>query len=359
MEDVTQLTEELVKFRTVKGEEQEIEDCFDYIREYFSEEEFVIQAFENNDTETLVVGFEETKNPEILLHGHIDVVPADKEMFEPEVRNGKIFGRGAGDMKSGVACLMKVMKDLKGKKPDVALMLVSDEETGGFNGANYMIDRENFRPSFAISAEPNNTGNYMDIITKQKGVVKATVNVEGRSAHASRPWKGKNAAEEIMKIYMNRLKPLFADNTEKTWETTMNLGEMQAGDASNKVADKAELKIDVRWSEDFRGDEVKEKIESIEDLEIESWVNEPMLETDSENYYVKILKDSCSETGFQPDITCKEAASDMRHFSGVGIPAVVFGPEAYNSHEPDEYAVINSFSDYVASVKRCIRNIEK
>jgi succinyl-diaminopimelate desuccinylase len=357
MEEITQLTKEMVRFKTVKGEKQEINSCFDYIRDYFSGEEFVIWEFENDGVETLVIGFEETKTPEILLHGHIDVVPAEDEMFDPEVRDRKIYGRGAGDMKSGVACLMKVMKDLKEEKPDIALMLVSDEETGGFNGAGYIVE-EGFRPDFAISAEPNNTRNYMDIVMKQKGVVNATIAVNGRSAHASRPWKGENAAEKLMEIYMNRLKPLFPDNSTKTWETTMNLGEMKAGDASNKVADRAEMKLDVRWSEDFRGEEVKEEFEAIDELEVQSWLNEPMLETDSEDDYVQLLKDSCEEEGFQPDVTRKEAASDMRHFSGKGIPAVVFGPEAYNSHEPGEYAVIDSFSDYVTSLKKFVRRVE-
>lgn len=358
MQDITELTKEMIRFRTVKGEEDEIDDCFDYIRDYFSGDEFVIQGFEKDGVETLVIGFEETKTPEVLLHGHIDVVEADEEMFEPEVRDGRIYGRGAGDMKSGVACLMKVMKDLKEEKPDIALMLVSDEETGGFKGAGHMVEEEGFRPDFAISAEPNNTGNYMDIVTRQKGVVNATIAVEGRSAHASRPWKGENAAEKIMEIYMDRLKPLFPENTEKTWETTMNLGEMEAGDASNKVADHASMDLDIRWSEGLRGEEVKEEIQAINGLELESWLNEPMLETDSEDDYVQLLKASCEDAGFRPEVTRKEAASDMRHFSGAGIPAVVFGPEAYNSHEPDEYAVVDSFSDYVDAVKNLIEKVE-
>jgi len=354
--EVKKVTKDLVEFETVEENEDEIKECFQYIREYFSGEEFVIQEFEENGVETLVVGFKETTNPEVLLHGHVDVVPAEAEMFDPEIDGDRIYGRGTGDMKSGVASLMKVMKDMREEAPDVALMLVSDEEKGGFNGARYMIEEVGFDAGFAISAEPNNTSNYMDIVVEQKGLVKATLEVEGRSAHASKPWKGINAAEKIMRIYREDIKPMFPDNSEKTWSTTVNLGSIEAGDVSNKVADHARMKLDIRWSEEFPPEEIRDELESVEGIEVSEFSWDPMLETDPEDDYVQGLKTCCEEVGFEPEVTRKEPASDMKHFSRAGIPAVVFGPEAYNSHEPDENAVVSSFEDYTNSVKRFLRS---
>nr|EGQ40371.1 MAG: acetylornithine deacetylase/succinyl-diaminopimelate desuccinylase family [Candidatus Nanosalinarum sp. J07AB56] len=95
-----------MRFETVEGNSEEIDRCLDYVREFFEGDEFVIQEFENGSATVLIVGFEDTLSPEVLLHGHVDVVPADSQMFEPELEDGCLYGRGAGDMKAGVACLM-------------------------------------------------------------------------------------------------------------------------------------------------------------------------------------------------------------------------------------------------------------
>jgi succinyl-diaminopimelate desuccinylase len=352
MEDVVDLTRDLVNFNTVEGEEGEVERCLDYIKRFFDTDDFVLQEFENNGEKVLIVGFEETLTPEVLVHGHIDVVSADDEMFEPELRDGCLHGRGTADMKAGVACLMKLMQRLRSRKPDVALMLTTDEETGGFDGAKHMVEERGLRPSFAISAEPSTGDRYMDIVTEQKGVARATIRSHGRSAHASRPWKGENAAEQLIHLYTEEVKPMFDDANSETWSTTVNLGRMESGDAANKVPEEATMHLDIRWTQQLPASEVKNRLEGIEQLELESWFNDPMLKTDAENQYVQTLEESCRESGFDVETTRKNAASDMRHFSTAGIPAVVFGPEGYDSHEPSERAVVGSMEDYISALER-------
>lgn len=139
MEEVVDLTKDLVKFKTEKGNRKEMEACLDYIAEYFGEEEFSIRRHERNGQPSMVIGFEDLESPEVMLHGHIDVVDAEGEMYEPEIKEGRIYGRGTSDMKAGLACLMKAMKDLKEEAPSVALMVVTDEEAGGHDGAGYLF----------------------------------------------------------------------------------------------------------------------------------------------------------------------------------------------------------------------------
>ncbi len=342
--EILELTEELVKFQSTNDNEEEIEACLEYIEDYFSGPEFSIKRHVHDGTPSLVVTYGENSDPGLMLHGHIDVIEASDEMFSPERRDGRLYGRGTSDMKAGVAVLMHLMKDMKAEKPDMGLMIVTDEELGGFNGARKLF--KEYSPDFAVSAEPNNTEGYMHIITEQKGVLRLKLSTEGLSAHGSRPWNGENAVEKFMDKW-REVKGLFSEHgAGENWTTTVNLGKIKGGESTNKVPEKCEAWLDIRTAEEYPNSEVIQDIKDIDGLSTEVISDEAMLKTDNDNVYVKALKKSAD--GFLEDcsITRKEPASDMRHASREGIPAVVFGPEGYNPHAPDEYTVIESLEDY-------------
>lgn len=353
---ILELTEQLCSFKTTKGRLRGIENCLDFIEEYFSDSCLEVERYEKEGTPSLVITYNGNPDPEVMLHGHIDVVEGPEEIFEPEIRDGKIFGRGTADMKSGVAALMKLMKDKKSEQPDIGLMIVTDEEVGGFNGAKYLVENSFYSPEFVISAEPNNTGGYLKIISKQKGVIRAEISAEGKNAHGSRPWNGENAAEKLWEKYFELKKNFSTDKEE--WDTTVNLGRFDSGEAVNVVPGKAEAQLDIRYTKSYPPEEVEKDLENIEGLSYSIKSVDPMLDTDSENDYVQVLKEASeSVTGDEVDITRKEPASDVRHFSEHGIPGVVFGPEGYNVHEDREYAVIDSFDDYYRCLTEFIRKI--
>lgn len=346
LEKILQLTEELVKFRSTNDDLEEINRCLDFIKAYFSEPEFKVKRYENEGIPSMVVTFGD-EDPDLMLHGHIDVIEAADEMFKPERRDGRLYGRGTGDMKAGVAALMQVMEDLKDSQPSVGLMIVSDEERGGFNGARYLFSEQHYSPEFAISAEPNNIGGYLDIIVDQKGILQLKVSTKGISAHGSRPWNGENAAEKFMEKWQE-IRDLFADHEDgENWVTTVNLGKINAGESPNKAPEKCEAWLDIRTAREYTNDEVLEDIRSIDGIKVEEvCLNESMLSTSRENEYVNALKNSAEKFEETCQISRKEPGSDMRFLTENGIPAVVFGPEGYNAHAPNEYAVIDSVGDY-------------
>lgn len=342
-EEILKLTGDLVKFETVKGRDKEFEKAFEYVKNYFDESDLELFEHKINGFKSLVFATEE--DPEIMLHGHIDVVDADETMFQPEIKNGRIYGRGSSDMKSGLAALMLVMKNTN--HPSVGLMIVSDEEIGGFNGARPLSSE--YSPKFLVSAEPNNTEKYMEIIAGQKGVVRAEISAEGKNAHGSRPWNGENAAEKLWKKYLE-LKQNFS-NEEDKWGTTINLGNFKSEGSVNVVPDQASAQLDIRYTESYLPEEIEKDMQRIEGLNYEINAVDPMLDTDPEKNFVQELKKASEEAiGEEINIGRKEPASDVRHFSEKGIPGIVFGPEGYQVHEPGEYAVIDSFEDYYNSV---------
>lgn len=353
-QEILELTEELVKFKSTNDNLEEINSCLDFIEEYFSGPEFDISRYENNDIPSMVVTFGDD-NPELMLHGHIDVIEAPEEMFEPERSDGKLYGRGTGDMKAGVAALMQVMKDLKSEQPSVGLMIVSDEERGGFNGAGSLFGIH-YSPKFAVSAEPNNIDGYLDIIADQKGILQTKISTEGLSAHGSRPWNGDNAMETFMEKWPE-IKDLFEDPGEgENWVTTVNLGKVKAGESANKAPEKAEAWLDIRTAESYPNDEVVGDLREIEGLSVEEVIlDESMLATDHSDKLVQALKSSAEKFEEECRVSRKEPGSDMRFLTENGIPAVVFGPEGYNAHSPNEYAVIDSFGDYYSIMMDFVR----
>lgn len=353
-EEILKLTEKLVEFESTNDNLEEINRCLEFIKDYFSGEDFEVHRYESEDVPSMVVTFGD-ENPELMLHGHIDVIEAEDQMFETKRKDGKLYGRGSADMKAGVASMMKAMKDLRVEKPSVGLMIVSDEELGGSNGAGYLFEKH-CSPEFAISAEPNNIDGYLDIITDQKGILQVKVSTEGLSAHGSRPWNGENAMEKFMEKWPE-IKGLFSDHEGgENWVTTVNLGKVEAGDSVNKTAKEANAWLDIRTAKEYPNEEVINDLESIDGLEVSDIIlNESMLETDQSNRYVKSLKDSAEDVEETCKISNKEPGSDMRFLTENGIPAVVFGPEGYNAHSPNEYAVIDSLEDYYEIIMDFVR----
>jgi len=349
-EEILKLTEDLVRFKTVKGNSEEFEKAFEYIQSYFEGSQLEVFEHEFSGFKTMIFATEE--DPEVLLHGHIDVVAADESMFNPTIKYGKIYGRGTADMKSGVASLMTVLKNTS--HSSVGLMIVSDEEIGGFNGAKPLS--EEYSPNFVISAEPNNTDKYMEIITEQKGVIRAEIMAEGENAHGSRPWNGENAAEKLWEKYVE-LKQNFC-NEPTEWETTVNLGNFTSEGAANVVPDKASAQLDIRYTNNYGPEEIEEDMKKIKGLKYNLNAVDPMLHTDSDNHYVqKLIQASQEIINDNVVVGRKEPASDVRHFSEKNIPGVVFGPEGYHVHEDGEYAVINSFEDYYHSINQFLEKL--
>ena len=351
MESLEQITKSLVRFRTVKGNTEEFKRGFQYIENYFSSTDLEIRRHEINGQTTMVISTE--KDPEILLHGHLDVVDADEEMFEPSEEEEKIYGRGSADMKAGLACLMKSVKELskENKLDSVGLMIVSDEEIGGFNGAQ-PLSRE-YSPEFALSAEPNSSSNEMQIVTHQKGVIRLKLKAEGDNAHGSQPWNGENAAEKLWEKY-SEFRENFR-NEEGEWTTTVNLGYFDSPGAMNVVPDEAEAGLDIRYTEEYTPEEIKEDLKSIEGLEWDMTHVDPKLKTNREEKNVQKLFDIASDRS-EAVLERKTAASDMRHFSEQDVPSVVMGPKGGGIHGDEEYILKESMQKFEEIIKEFLED---
>jgi succinyl-diaminopimelate desuccinylase len=151
--------------------------------------------------------------PQIILHGHIDVVPGFEEQFTPRVEGERLIGRGAYDMKGGLAAIMCALRDLRELKgATVRFVCVPDEESEDFDRhATDELVNKGLRGTFAITGEPTD----LNVGVQAKGVLMIRLAVRGRAAHGSTPWMGDNAVLKGIDVFRRiETLPFAAESTE-------------------------------------------------------------------------------------------------------------------------------------------------
>ncbi len=341
--EVVELTKRLIRFQTTKDNTKELKKCVNFVAKQLPKHLHITQGIHNNKP-YLIASVKRTKKPKLILTGHLDVVEAENHQFKPVVKNGRIYGRGSADMKSGAAIAIQVLKEEKEK--DIAMMLTTDEEIGGVNGIGYLSE-QGWKPKVVLSVEPSE----QKINIKEKGVLWLKVKTNGKAAHGSTPWKGENAIEKLMQKY-EQIKKIFPKLNNNKWAITMNLGMIKGGHAYNKVPDHAELGIDIRYTEKEDIRKVLQKIREIKDVKVEIIQLQPMLNTDENNTYMKQLK-KIAKTEFRVE----HGASDVRFFARRGVPAADFGPLGANYHAKNEWVSIRSMEYIYKTLKKFIQTL--
>ena len=169
LQKIIELTNTLIRFKTTEDSPSLVE-AIDYIENYLREYPLVIKSYFRQGKPSLVITFRESKEIDFFLNGHLDVVDAKANDFEPRLEEGgKLYGRGSSDMKGPLAAMIVLMMDLSqlepNKRPDIGLMIVSDEEIGGEAGTYYLLNEEGYRSKACLIPDG---GNNFDIIIKEK-----------------------------------------------------------------------------------------------------------------------------------------------------------------------------------------------
>jgi len=358
-EELIKLTEDLIRFKSTKGNPGEIKKCIDYVKNYFSGDDFIVKEFESNGKPSLMITYTDTKKPKLLLNGHLDVVEADEEQFTPTIEGDKLLGRGSSDMKGGLACLMLLMKNFAKTKPNMGLMVVSDEEIGGKNGTSYLV-KQGFGGDFMIAAEPNKSDSpdIIDVTIKHKGISWLKITTKGKAIHASLPWLGENAADKLIKKYLEIKKMFKTATINNTWKTTMSLGKINSGDAPNQVPEKAEMIIDIRYIETTDIDELIKKIKSVGDINVEIIEKDPMLVNDENDPMIKKFQKYAEKVSKNKTRLIKfHGSTDARFTSAKGITSIVCGPHGQNLHGKGEYISIKGMELYYKVMEEFVRSL--
>ncbi|MCB9798381.1 M20/M25/M40 family metallo-hydrolase [Candidatus Nomurabacteria bacterium] len=350
MSDMQTTFIDLLKCKTITKNHEEVKRAFDIVESFFPKDIFEVHYFESNGFVSQVVSFKgvDWKDTDLLLNGHMDVVPAPDEDFDPRVDGDKIFARGTSDMKGGIVAMMYALRDigLAGKSLNCALLLNSDEEIGGQNGAGYFVDGLKAKSKFVLVADGPQFDEFR-ITAKEKGVVWLEVKTKGKSSHSSRPWLGDNALDKLIKALADIKR--ITDATEiEDWKTTANIGFIGTDNqAYNKVPDNARAVVDIRFTEDIalHPEQLVEKLQAElgDEVELNIIVGGSVVNTDIEHPFVKEISQIASQV-YNKDIQVgfSHAAHDARYFASKGMPTALVGTIGANWHAQDEWADLSS-----------------
>ena len=304
----------------------------------------------------------------VHFNGHYDVVPGGSgwtvtDPFTPKIVDGKLYGRGAIDMKGGIAATLGAVKLLllSGVKPEgvrLELAFVPDEEIGGECGTGYLVSHVIDRiPEYVLIPEPSGLTSPWH---GHKGALWAHVTVKGKNAHASTPWRGVNAfllASRLALELHGRYTTLLSQRRTKyrilppeAGSPTVSIGgiaHVPGGGKTNQVPGEFTFSIDRRLIPEETVAQAKTEIEgllrwlSIENGEIKYTVSyetemEPAINEPGPLY--EALRAAARTVGVEVEepVVCP-GGLDMWYYTTRGSKALSYGPSGETAHEPDEH----------------------
>ena len=253
MEKMLKTLCDLIKIKSVSGDEKEIRKVLDYCHKYFKGKKVFIKEFSyKGASPVLLIANKKTDYFDVMSVGHLDVVPAEDNMFTPRIEGDKLYGRGSLDMKDKAAVGFATMDYVLEKKLDIAfaLLFTTDEETTSFG-------IKNFREKESINAKiimDNDAGDLLTIIEKYKHSVGVKIKAKGLAGHSSRPWDNINAISKLIKViyHLEKHFPQYSKDDKKpksTWVDTMTVTAFNSPITSNVTPDKAEALLNFRLTD--------------------------------------------------------------------------------------------------------------
>jgi succinyl-diaminopimelate desuccinylase len=288
----------------------------------------------------------------IVWNAHVDVVPGRSEQFSPWRVNGRVYGRGAYDMKGGLAGMLAALADLADARETipgvkVKLLIVPDEEredesAGG--KASAFLAEEGHVGDFVICGEPTD----LEIGVQSKGVLVLRIDVDGRAAHGSTPWLGENAILRALDLYQRILElPFSTGQSELFARPSINIGRISGGDVVNKVPDHCRIDVDIRYLPNQDPDEVLRQVRSLGATAVTPLYELPPAALDPREDHVRVLREAVrSSGGGDAPAVGRDGASDAVFFLARGIPSIEFGPAGGGHHGPEEYVEVESLARY-------------
>lgn len=295
--------------------------------------------------------------PCIVWHGHLDVVPGRAEQFQPRVEGDRLIGRGAYDMKGGLAAMMCALKDVSDQDHvRVRLVVVPDEESEEIDERSTdAVVARGLGGDFAITGEPTD----LHIGIQAKGVLAMRIVVHGRAAHSSTPWLGDNAVLKAVDVFRAiESLPFTRESSEMFDRPSLNLGRIEGGDALNKVPDRCEMAVDVRYLPGQDPGEILAQVRAIPGIDVKRTFIHPPVTVSRRNPYVRGLREAVARAISGEVVSVgRDGASDAASFIEAGIPAVEFGPSGAGHHGPEEWVSLSSLAHYRRALADFVRGL--
>jgi succinyl-diaminopimelate desuccinylase len=362
--DPVALTQTLIGFDTINPPGNE-RPCAEHLGRLLEGAGFSISYHEFADRRTSLVARlgRSPDCPPLCFTGHIDTVPLGAtpwtvDPFAGEISDGKLYGRGSTDMKSGVAAFVVACLEMAAELsqgPGVVLVITAGEETG-CEGAYHMAKLGNVlgEAGAIVVAEPT----HNQPLIGHKGALWLTARTTGVTAHGSMPEQGDNAVYKAART-ISKLED-FDFNIARDpvlGKPTLNVGTVNGGLNVNSVPDGAEVGIDIRTTPGTDHSKIHTDLSGYlgDEVSLDAFVDVGGVLTDVRNEWMCDVFDVMTVIlGEKPQANTAPYFTDAAALTPAygGVPTVILGPgETAMAHQTDEYCRVDRIVEAVAAYK--------
>ena len=314
----------------------------------------------------------------IVFAGHTDVVPTgplaqwSSDPFIPTHKDGKLYGRGASDMKTSIAAFVVAVEEFLAATPEpciaLALLLTSDEEGPSVDGTKVVVEQLSARGEqidYCIVGEPTSVEKTGDMIKNgRRGTLSGRLTVRGIQGHIAYPQLARNPIHQAL--------PALAELAATAWDagnaffppTSWQISNLHSGTgASNVIPGEAVVDFNFRFSTESTAEGLQQRVHAVLDrhgLEYElRWTlgGQPFLTTPGELVHA-VQQAIHAETGLNTALSTTGGTSDGRFIAQVCSQVIELGPPNASIHKIDEHVVVADIEPLKNIYRRTLENLQ-
>lgn len=334
-------------------------DCQQWLGERLARAGFTLESLPSGPVRNLWAR-KGTQAPLFVFAGHTDVVPPGPEQawdsppFEPVIRDGQLYGRGAADMKASIAAFVHAAEEFIQANPEhagsIALLLTSDEEGPAIDGTVHVcrvLKERGELPDYCVVGEPTSARQLGDTIKNgRRGSLSGHLIVHGRQGHVAYPQLARNPVHLAAGALTELAERMWDAGNMDFPPTTFQISNIHAGTgASNVIPGQLDVHFNFRFSTEQTPAGLQAEVESIlrrHGLEFTlDWTlgGEPFL-TESGALSQALSQAIAAETGVQAELSTTGGTSDGRFIAKICPQVVEFGPLNASIHQINEHVAV-------------------
>ncbi len=318
-----------------------------------------------------------TKAPVFCFAGHTDVVPTgnldawNSDPFVPEIRDGKLYGRGSADMKTALAAMVVASERFVKKHPthkgSIAFLITSDEEGPSINGTVKVIETleaRNEKMDWCLVGEPSSTNKLGDIVKNgRRGSLNANLTVKGKQGHVAYPHLAVNPIHSFSKALTELCETVWDNGNEYFPATTFQVSNINSGTgATNVVPGTLNTLFNFRYSTEVTAEELKARTLEILDrhhVEYEiSWTLSGLPFLTPVGELVNAAKSAIlNVTGVETELSTSGGTSDGRFIAPTGAQVLELGVLNATIHQINEHVNVDDLEPLAEIYEQILENL--
>lgn len=319
--------------------------------------------------------------PLLIFAGHTDVVPTGPEAlwtyppFAADIVGDTLYGRGAADMKGGIAAMITAVERFVAHHPEhhgqIGFLITSDEEGPALDGTVRVmktLTERDIQINYCIVGEPSSSVQLGDVIkVGRRGSLNATLTISGKQGHIAYPQLANNAIHLAAPIINQLINIEWDQGNENFPPTVFQISNLQAGTgASNVVPGHVDIMFNLRFSPEITVDEIKARVETCctdwqksMDFQFEiDWQLSGLPFQTHHGELVNAVEAAIEQTcHLKPELSTSGGTSDGRFIAPGGAQVVEFGPVNATIHQVDECVSIKDLDTLSAAYEHILENL--